>query len=66
MVKIGTKMETSDAALELGTSIRIVQRLAKDGRLPAVKLGRNWIIDEKDLDLVRDRKPGRAGWRKKR
>ena len=29
------------------------------GRLKAVKLGREWMIDPKDLDAVKDRKVGR-------
>ena len=58
---IGTKQ----AATALGVSPRRVLALIEAGRLPAKKIGRDWIIEEQDLDLVRDRKPGRAGWLKK-
>ena len=29
------------------------------GRLKAIKVGREWLIDPKDLDVVKDRKVGR-------
>ena len=29
------------------------------GRLRAMKVGREWLIDPKDLDTVKDRKVGR-------
>jgi hypothetical protein len=36
-----------------------VQVLIREGRLPAQKLGRSDVIDEGDLSMVKDRKPGR-------
>ncbi len=36
-----------------------VQAMIRDGRLPAEKLGRDYVIREQDLKLVADRKPGR-------
>jgi hypothetical protein len=36
-----------------------VQVLIRHGRLPAQKVGRNYVINEDDLKLVKDRKPGR-------
>ena len=52
-------ISTNEAAKELGvTSIR-VRALISAGRLPAQKIGRDWIIHRSDLDLVRVRKPGR-------
>jgi len=33
--------------------------MIRDGRLPAEKLGRDYVIKEQDLKLVADRKPGR-------
>jgi len=59
------RITTKEAALELGITPRRVQALIKSGRLPAEKIGRDWIIDHKNLELVRVRLPGRAGWRKK-
>ena len=55
----GEMISTNEAAKELGvTSIR-VRALISAGRLPAQKIGRDWIIHSSDLDLVRVRKPGR-------
>ena len=55
-----TKMiNTKQAAQSLGITPRRVIALISAGRLPAIKIGRDWIISESDLDLVRDRKPGR-------
>lgn len=50
---------TNEAATRLGVSARRVQAMIKAGRLPAQKVGRDWLIKEKDLKLVEDRKPGR-------
>jgi excisionase family DNA binding protein len=50
---------TKEAAKELGVTMRRVQALIKAGRLPAQKMGRDWIIRMVDLDKVRVRKPGR-------
>jgi excisionase family DNA binding protein len=36
-----------------------VRVLIREGRLPAQKVGRDWVIMEPDLELVRVRKPGR-------
>jgi excisionase family DNA binding protein len=50
---------TDKAAKILGISPRRIRALIASGRLPAIKLARDWIIDEKDLEKVVDRKPGR-------
>ena len=52
---IGTK----EAAERLEITQKRIQALIKSGRLPANKVGRDWLIKEKDLELVRERKPGR-------
>ena len=52
-------MTTSMAAERLGITKRRVQALIKDGRLPARKFGRDYMINEKDLELVANRQPGR-------
>lgn len=49
----------TQAATRLGITPRRVLALIKSGRLPAEKFGRDWMIDESDLKLVKDRKPGR-------
>jgi excisionase family DNA binding protein len=43
----------------LNISTRRVRALIAAGRMPAKRLGRDWIIAEPDLDAVRDRQPGR-------
>ena len=52
-------LTTKETAKELKVSVRRIQALIGAGRLPAKKIGRDWIIHKADLDLVRVRKPGR-------
>ena len=52
-------LTTPQVAARLGVSIRRVQALIKAGRLPSRQFGRDHIINEADLALVADRKPGR-------
>ena len=52
-------LTTKEAAKELRLSVRRIQALISAGKLPAQKIGRDWIIRKADLDLVRVRKPGR-------
>lgn len=61
MVTIGLMklLTTKEAAARLGVSVLRVQQLIWDGRLPAEKIGRDYVIKEADLKLVEDRKPGR-------
>jgi len=56
---------TKEAAKILEISQRRVQALITAGRLPAVKMGGVYLIKEKDLKLVADRKPGRPPVKKK-
>ncbi len=48
-----------DAANRLGVSPMRVRVLIREGRLPASSFGKAYAIDEKDLALVANRKPGR-------
>ena len=52
-------ISSKDAAARLNLSVRRVQELIKTERLPAKMIGGVYLIDEKDLALVKDRKPGR-------
>ena len=52
-------ISTKEASEKLGISVLRVQQLIWQGRLPAQKIGRDFVIDEKDLTLVKDRKVGR-------
>ena len=57
-------ISSKETADRLGLSVRRVQALVKSGKLPAQKFGTAYMIDSKDLALVRNRKPGRPKKRK--
>ncbi|MDQ4122178.1 MAG: helix-turn-helix domain-containing protein [Acidobacteriota bacterium] len=50
---------TREAAEKLGVSMRRVTALIKEGRLPSMQIGREHLIKQSDLELVRERRPGR-------
>ncbi len=50
---------TNEAASLLGVTVQRIHQFISEGRLPAQKLGRDYIINDEDLKLVEDRKPGR-------
>jgi excisionase family DNA binding protein len=52
-------LTTKQVAEKLGITPRRVQALIEAGKLPAEKIGRDYLIREKDLKLVEDRKVGR-------
>jgi excisionase family DNA binding protein len=52
-------LSTREAATRLGVTPRRVVALIRAGRLPALRVGHTWIIREADLELVKDRRPGR-------
>lgn len=52
-------LTTTDAAVRLGVTVRRVQALISAGRLPAERVGRDWLIQERHLARVSERKPGR-------
>ena len=57
-----TILTTTGAAARLGITPRHVRHLITTGQLPATKQGRDWLIDENDLQLAEARrKPGRPG-----
>jgi excisionase family DNA binding protein len=58
-------LTTKQAAERLGITPRRVQALIEAGRLPANKFGRDYMIKEADLNLVKDRKVGRPPTKKK-
>jgi excisionase family DNA binding protein len=64
-------MTTADAGRALGVTSTRVRQLILAGRLPALRVGRDWLIRERDLARVADRRPGRpvttgAGLRRRR
>lgn len=48
-----------EAAAALGISRQRVHVLIHGGRLPATRVGHAWVIAERDLDGMQERKPGR-------
>jgi excisionase family DNA binding protein len=50
---------TAEAARRLNVTQSRVRVLIDSGRLKAMKVGREWLIDPKDLDAVKERKVGR-------
>lgn len=52
-------ISTKEAAKKLSISVRRVQALIADGRLPAEKIGNSFVIKESDLRLVNGRTNGR-------
>ena len=60
MYKLSMKVLTAaQAAEKSGVSVRRVQQLVKTERLPASVFGGSLMIQESDLALVAERKPGR-------
>lgn len=56
-------LTTRQAATRLGISPRRVAALILAGRLPAQKIGRDWLIEENALALVLTRPPGNRSGR---
>ena len=52
-------LTTSEVAEKLGVTRWRVSQLIKDGRLKAERYGQIFLIKEKDLDAVKERKVGR-------
>lgn len=52
-------LTTSEVAERLGVTVKRVQAMIRDERLPAEKRGRDYFVREVDLKLVEDRRPGR-------
>jgi excisionase family DNA binding protein len=52
-------LSVSQAAAELNISRWRINQFINEGRLPAFKVGRNYVIRKIDLEIVRERKAGR-------
>lgn len=52
-------LTTREVAERLNISMRRVRALIENGQLPSKQYGRDHLINESDLKLVEDRKPGR-------
>jgi excisionase family DNA binding protein len=52
-------ISTAEAAKRLGVTTNRVRAMIEAKRLKAIKVGREWLIDPKDLEPLKDRKVGR-------
>ena len=52
-------LTTNEVAERLGVTVQRVHQFIKKDRLPAQKMGRDYLIDEGDLKRVADRPTGR-------
>lgn len=52
-------ISVTEAADRLGVTRGRVAQLISEGRLPASKVGHVFVIQAQDLELVKDRRPGR-------
>ncbi len=59
LTDMGKLLSTTEVAARLGISVPRIQTFIWEGRLPAMKVGRAYAIDEDDLKLVGNRKTGR-------
>lgn len=57
-------LTTQQAGERLGVNASRVRQFILEGRLPAIKLGRDHLIREEDLGLVEDRRAGRPSAKK--
>ncbi len=56
MKKNALFMSTADAAKELGYDESYIRRLIIEGKIKAEKLGKFWIISQKDLKKFKPKK----------
>lgn len=61
-------INTEVAAARLGISTRRIRAMIATGVLPATKLGRDWVVDESEVELLKviERKPGRPKGRREK
>ena len=52
----GEAMTTRDVAQELGVTVRFVQLLIHEGKLPAKRFGHAWVVDRDTLRRYKERK----------
>jgi|MTBAKMStandDraft_1061839.scaffolds.fasta_scaffold24127_1 excisionase family DNA binding protein len=54
MAEIERMYNLTDASEYLGSDPRKLRRLIAEGKMPAVKLGRNWCIKESTIKKIQD------------
>jgi excisionase family DNA binding protein len=52
-------LSTAEAAERLGLSVRAIQKMIEGGRLPARKVGRDYVIDPSALENIPKQAAGR-------
>lgn len=52
-------ISTAETAKRLGVTTNRVRAMIEAKRLKAIKVGREWLIDPKDLEAVKEQKVGR-------
>jgi excisionase family DNA binding protein len=52
-------LTTTEAATRLGVSVPRVRQLLIDGRIPATKHGRDWLVRAEDVDAYTPRPSGK-------
>jgi excisionase family DNA binding protein len=56
------ELTTEEVAERLGLRVETVQNLIRLGRLPARKVGRQWMVAPRDVEAYRQQRLGRKGW----
>jgi molybdopterin-binding protein len=51
-------LDVGEAAKLLHLNVKRVQGLAREGKLPAVRLGRKWLFNREELERLLGRTPG--------
>jgi excisionase family DNA binding protein len=54
---VGELLSTSEVAERLKISKQHARALITEGKLPATKVGRDWVVNSDDLKLVANRPP---------
>jgi excisionase family DNA binding protein len=52
-------ISTAEVAKRLKLSQRRIQAFIEEGRLPAVRVGQTWVVDEGHIAVLHDRRNGR-------
>lgn len=62
---VGELLNTDEVAKKLKITRQHATALIREGKLPATKIGRDWVVDAEDLKLV-EKRPKRGRPRKKK
>jgi excisionase family DNA binding protein len=62
---VGELLNTEEVAKRLNITRQHASALIREGKLPATKVGRDWIVNSNDLPIAESR-PGRGRPKKKK